>query len=120
MKQDGIGRETNRKRLLMSQNKLRVGGRGRETGMGFWTLGRVCAMVSAVKCVNLAIHRPVPLGLIIHYMFIKKNKKSESLHSFSRVIAEIICGTLFEILVTDLFWPICVRSVFTDCVPLLS
>ena len=28
-------------------------------------------MVSAVKCVNLAIHRPVPLGLIMHYMFIK-------------------------------------------------
>ena len=32
-------------------------------------------MVSAVKCVNLAIHRPVPLGLIIHYIFIKKFKK---------------------------------------------
>ena len=31
-------------------------------------------MVSAVKCVNLGIHRPVPLGLVIHYMFIKKLK----------------------------------------------
>ena len=29
-------------------------------------------MVSAVKCVNLAIHRPVPLGRKIHYMFIKE------------------------------------------------
>ena len=37
-------------------------------------MGMVYAMVSAVKCVNLAIHRPVPLGLIIHYMFIKKFK----------------------------------------------
>ena len=76
MKQDGIERETNHKRLLMSQNKLRVaGGRGRERVVGLWALGRVCAMVSAVKCVNLAIHRPVPLGLIIHYMLIKKRKR---------------------------------------------
>ena len=35
-------------------------------------IGEGIAMVSAVKCVNLAIHRPVPLGLKIHYMFIKK------------------------------------------------
>ena len=42
-----------------------------ERVIGLWTLGRVCATVSAVKCVNLAIHRPVPLGLIIHYMLIK-------------------------------------------------
>ena len=33
-----------------------------------WTLGRVCAMVSAVKYITLTIHRPVPLGQIIHYM----------------------------------------------------
>ena len=33
--------------------------------VGLWTLGKVCAMVSAMKCVNLAIHRPVLLGLII-------------------------------------------------------
>ena len=59
MKQDGIGKETNRKRLLISQNKLRVAG-GRERVVGLWTLGSVCAMVSAAKCVNLAIHRPVP------------------------------------------------------------
>ena len=72
MKQDGIRRETNHRRLLISQNKLRVG--GQESGVGLWTLGSVCTMVSAVKCVNLAIHRPVPLGLIIHYMciFLKK------------------------------------------------
>ena len=38
-----------------------------------WTLGRVCAMVSAVNCVRLMIHRPVPLKQIIHYMFKKKN-----------------------------------------------
>ena len=54
-----------------------VGGVGRERVVGLWTLGRVCAMVSAVKCVNLAIHRPVPLGLIIHYMLMKKKKKKE-------------------------------------------
>ena len=74
MTQDGIGRETNHKRLLISQNKLRVaGGRGHmERVLGLWTLGKVCALMSAVQCVNLAIHRPVPLGLIIHYMLIKK------------------------------------------------
>ena len=44
---------------------------GRERMVELWTLGRVCAMVSAVKYINLAIHRPVPLGLITHYMFIK-------------------------------------------------
>ena len=44
----------------------------RDKVVGLWTLGRVCAMVSAVKCVNLAIHRPVPLRLIIHYMLKKK------------------------------------------------
>ena len=40
MKQDGIGRETNHKRLLISQNKLRVAdGRGVERvrrGYGHW------------------------------------------------------------------------------------
>ena len=95
MKQDGIGRETNHKRLLISQNKLRVAGvwgGGRERVVWLWTLGRVCAMVSAVKCVNLVIHKPVPLGLIIHYMFILKKfsvvlklclkaRKSESVNS---------------------------------------
>ena len=74
MKQEGIGRETNHKRLLISQNKLRVAGgeAGREREVGLWTLGKVCAMVSAMKCVNLAIHRPVPLGIIIHYKVYKK------------------------------------------------
>ena len=47
----------------ISKNRLRVaGGRGDRRVVGIWTLGRVCAMMSAVKCVNLAIHRPVPLG----------------------------------------------------------
>ena len=32
MKQDGIGREANQKRLLISQNKLRVAGEGEEEG----------------------------------------------------------------------------------------
>lgn len=32
-------------------------------------------MVSAMKCVSLMIHRPVPLGQIIHYMLIKIVKK---------------------------------------------
>ena len=51
MKRDGIGRETNHKRLLISQNKLRVAGAvGRERVVGLWTLGKVWAMVSAVKC----------------------------------------------------------------------
>ena len=66
-------RGTNHKRPLISQNKRRlcwrVGDRDRVAGL--WTLERVCAMVSAVKCVSLMIHRPVPLGLIIHYMLIK-------------------------------------------------
>ena len=68
MKQDGIGRETNHKRLLISQNKpLVAGGREwRERVVGLWTLGRVCDMVSAVKCGSLTIHRPVPLGQIIY------------------------------------------------------
>ena len=67
MKEDGIGRETNHKRLLISQNKLRVAGgveNGRERVVGLWTLGRVCAMVSAVKCVGLMIHRPLGQMLI--------------------------------------------------------
>ena len=75
MKQDGIGRETNHKRLLILQNRLRVAGeeRGMESVVGLWTLGRVCAIVSAVKCISLMIHRPVLLGLRIHYMLIQKN-----------------------------------------------
>ena len=36
MKQDGIGREANHKRLLISQNKLRVAGGG-----GVWRVGWV-------------------------------------------------------------------------------
>ena len=63
MKKDGIRRETNHKRLLISQNKLRVA-RGGGYGGGGWIieLGRVCVMVSAVKCINLMIHRPVRPG----------------------------------------------------------
>ena len=45
-----------------------------EKGVVLWTLGRVCALVSAVKCVNLVIHRPVPLGIKIYYMFVKNKK----------------------------------------------
>ena len=74
MTQDGIRRETNHKRLLISQIKLKVAaGRGVvERVVGLWTLGRVCAIVSAVNCVRLMIHRPVPLKQIIHYMLIKE------------------------------------------------
>ena len=50
-----------------------LGGGGTVEGGGDMDIGRVCAMMSAVKCVNLAIHRPVPLGIKIHYMFIKIN-----------------------------------------------
>ena len=32
-------------------------------------------MVSTVKCVSLMIHRPVPLGQVLHYMLIKKEKE---------------------------------------------
>ena len=79
MKQDGIGRETNHKRLLISQNKLRIAG-GRGVGIGWLGYGHwegyVLCMVSAVKCVSLMIHRPVPLGQITHYVLIKIiNKK---------------------------------------------
>ena len=38
MKQDRIRRETNHKRLLISQNKLRVA-RGRGVGKGWWGCG---------------------------------------------------------------------------------
>ena len=38
MKQDGIGREKNHKRLLISQNKLRVAG-GRGVGREWWGYG---------------------------------------------------------------------------------
>ena len=40
MKQDGIRRETNHKRLLMSQNKLRVArGSGEGEGVGIMDIG---------------------------------------------------------------------------------
>ena len=40
MKQDGIGRETNQKSLLISQNKLRVaGGSGEGEGGGVMDIG---------------------------------------------------------------------------------
>ena len=48
-------RETNYNRLLISGNKLRVGGVEGGGGDGVawrWTLGRVCAMESAVNCVS--------------------------------------------------------------------
>ena len=65
MKQDGIRRETNHKTLNLTKQTEGCGV-SRERVVGLWTLGRVWDMVSAVKCVNLVIHRPVPLGLIIH------------------------------------------------------
>ena len=68
MKKVGFSKET------INVTKQTEGGRGegcRERVMGLWTFGRVCAMVSAVKYVSLKIHRPVPLGQIIHYMLIK-------------------------------------------------
>ena len=46
-------------------------GGGRDGVAGGWTLGRVCAMVSAVNCVRLMNHRPVLPKQIIHYMLIK-------------------------------------------------
>ena len=64
--------------MTLNLTKQSEGGWGEEgckRAVGLWTLGRVCAMVSAVKCVNLAIHKPVPLGLRIHYMLIKNKIK---------------------------------------------
>ena len=73
MKRDGIRRETNHETLtLTKQTEGCQGEGGTERVVGLWTLGKVYAMVSAVKCVNPVIHRPVPLGLIIHHMLIKK------------------------------------------------
>ena len=46
-------------------------------------------LVSAVKCVNLAIHRPVPLGLIIHYMLIKKQNKPSLISTMCELLAMI-------------------------------
>ena len=72
MKQEGMGRETNHKRLLDSRNELRVAGRqgGRDRVAGLWTLGRVCA----VKCCEMCKpedSQTCTLGQIIHYMLIK-------------------------------------------------
>ena len=51
---------------------------GREVGdgvAGWWTLGSVCVVGSAVYCIRLMNHRPVPLKQIIHYMLILKKPK---------------------------------------------
>ena len=69
-------RETNLKSLLVSGNELKVAGmerRGRDGVVGGWTLGRVYAMVSAVNCVRLMNHRPIPLKQIIHHMLVLKS-----------------------------------------------
>ena len=67
-------------------------------GVGLWTLGKVCALVSAVKCVNLAIHRPVLLGLIIHYMLIKKiiKKRNRVLIVLTAVDGQCIHFLVYE------------------------
>ena len=68
--------------------------------VGLWTLGRACAVVSAVKCINLAIHRPVPLGEIIHCMFIKitfkkifKEKETKVTHRGNPIGYQLIFST---------------------------
>ena len=64
MKQEGMGRETNHKRLLDSRNELRVaGGRG-GVGIGWlgWGQWGGYVLLSAVKCVSPKIHRHVPWG----------------------------------------------------------
>ena len=65
MKQDGIGRETNHKRLLISQNRVRGAGGSREGG-GVMDIGEDVCYGKCCKCVNLVIHRPVPLGIKIY------------------------------------------------------
>lgn len=73
MKQEGIRRATNYKRLSVLPNKLRVAGRwgGRERVIGLWTLENLCDMVFDVKCVSLTIHRPLAQEQRIHYVLIK-------------------------------------------------
>ena len=57
-------------------------------------------MMSAVKCVNLASHRPVPLGIKTHYMFIKNffkiKIKINSLYpmQISKEVKQWICNPL--------------------------
>lgn len=73
MKQDETREETNRKRRSISGNIRRVAGgvrAGRDGVAGGWTLGRVCAVGSAVKCVRLMNHRLIPLKQIIHHILI--------------------------------------------------
>ena len=48
-------------------------------------------MLSAVKCVNLAIHRPVPLGLIIHYMLIKIKEEEEDYYKSNAMVFSKEC-----------------------------
>ena len=64
MKQNGIRRETNHKRPLT--NRVAGGWGARDRVVRLWTLGRVCAMVSAVNCVRLMTQRPVSLKQIIY------------------------------------------------------
>ena len=59
--------------MTLNLTKQTEGCRGEgvwEKGVGLWTLGRVCDLVSTVNCVSLTIHRPVPLEQIVHYMLI--------------------------------------------------
>jgi len=52
--------------------------RSRNKGnMVWWTLGRVCVIMSTGYYIRLMNHRPVPLKQIIHYMLIKKQETKE-------------------------------------------
>ena len=48
-------------------------------------------MVSAVKCVNLANHRPVPLGLIMHHMLIPKKEEEEDYYKSNAMVFSKEC-----------------------------
>ena len=51
-----------------------LGGGGEGEGGEVMDIGEgMCYGECAAKCVNLAIHGPVPLGLIIHYVLKKKD-----------------------------------------------
>ena len=80
------------KQYITKQTEGCWGERGRERVVELWTLGSVCAMVSAVKCVSLAIHRPVPLGLIIHYRFIRKLKNLKKIQREQVFQEPIVCS----------------------------
>lgn len=64
--------------LLSNYKNLKrvVGGSGgKDKVTGLWSLGRVCAMASAVNYVSPRIHRPVPTPEANNALYVKLKKK---------------------------------------------